>query len=215
MDLSELVDGPLPDVLLPEHVLAVEDAPNDPPLQVELRTDSDDVSMQVESLEGETDVDFDMASSFGSSRASARSLRCIESDREGSSCGSEPLPVVESEVIPRQRSAKIATAKFFRRKAVEVQAQVLLVNAVDMAMRIPKALLSQAYRHVSAAHAHGNIVYAFLAKLVGLAPRRLSDLFSRVRDNGWEPCQENAVRIAVSATIGSPLATIGSPLKMR
>ena len=104
MDLSELVDGPLPDVLLPEHVLAVEDAPNDPPLQVELRTDSDDVSMQVESLEGETDVDFDMASSF--SRASARSLRCTESDREGSSCGSEPLPVVESEVIPRQRSAK-------------------------------------------------------------------------------------------------------------
>ena len=191
MDLADLVDGPLPDVLL-EHVPAGvvrEDAPIDAPLQVELRTDSDDVSMQVD---GETDVDIGMASS-SSSRASARSLSCMESDREGYSCISEPSALlVESEVISRRvRYAKIATAKFFGRKApVEVQTQVVLVNAVDMAMRIPKGLLSKAFRYVSAAHAHGNIAYAFISKLVGLSASRLSNLFSRVRDNGWEPCPE-------------------------
>ena len=169
MDLPDLVDGPLPDVLL-EHVPAFvvqEDAPIDAPLPVEL-SDADDASMQVD---GETDVDIDMASS--SSLASVGSLSCVESDREGSSCISDPLALPVVEVISRGRSqlqsAKIATAKFFGNRAlVQVQAQVLLVNAVDMAMRIPKALLSRAFRYVSAAHPKGNIVYAFIAKLVGL-----------------------------------------------
>ena len=104
-----------------------------------------------------------------------------------------PPSFVESEVevISKRRVAKIATAKFFGNRApVQVQAQVLLVNAVDMAMRIPKRLLTQAFRCMSKAHATVDIAYAFIAKLVGLGPSRLSDLFSRVRDNGWKPCPE-------------------------
>ena len=79
MDLADLVDGPLPDVLLE-------------PLQVDLRmSDSDDVvSMQVDDSDGETHVEIGMASS--TSGSSARSLSCVESDRdrEGESCISEP-----------------------------------------------------------------------------------------------------------------------------
>ena len=143
MDLADLVDGPFPDVLLA-------------PLPVELRTDADEAdALPLQVDDGETDVDMAPSSS---SRASALSMSCSVSDSEAS-CISEPcaLPVVEVMSRRRVRWAKIATAKFFGNKApLQVQAQVVLVNAVDMAMRIPKALLSQAFRYVSAAKAHGN-----------------------------------------------------------
>ena len=177
MDLADLVDGPFPDVLLA-------------PLQVELRTDADEAdALPLQVDDGETDVDMAPSSS---SRASALSMSCSVSDSEAS-CISEPcaLPVVEVMSRQRVRWAKIATAKFFGNKApIQVQAQVVLVNAVDMAMRIPKALLSQAFRYLSATKAPGKLAYAFIAKLAGLGPKRLSKLFRRVRDNGWEPCPE-------------------------
>ena len=177
MDLVDLVDGPLPDVLL-EHVPASvvrEDAPIDAPLHVELR--SDEVPMQVD--DGEIDVDIDMGSS-GCSGASDLSLSCSVSEEECQGlplvleeerCISEPcaLPVLEEISRRDLHSAKIATAKFFGKMApFQVQAQVALVNAVDMAMRIPKALLKQAFRCVSTAHTQGNVAYAFISKLVGL-----------------------------------------------
>ena len=201
MDLSDLVDGPLPDVLL-EHVPALvvqEDAPIDAPLRVELRLDADEVPMQGD--DGEIDVDIDMVSSSSSS-ASALSLRLssVSEECEGlplaideESCISDPcaLPVLEGISCPDFQSAKIATAKFFRKMApFQVQAQVVLVNAVDTAMRIPKELLSQALWFVSASHPKGNVAYAFISKVVGLGEWRLSNLFRRVRDNGWKPCPE-------------------------
>ena len=73
---------------------------------------------------------------------------------------------------------------------MQVQTQVVLVNAIDMAMRVPKALLFRMSQYFTNKKSHGNVVYAFISKLVGVSERYLGLLFSRVRDNCWKPCQE-------------------------
>ena len=95
--------------------------------------------------------------------------------------------------VPRHATPKCSARSCWRHAAVPVQAQVLLVNAIDMAMRIPRELMSRVIQYLTHRKDHTSSVFIFISSLVGVSVRFLRRLFSSVRDNGWEPCQDFAL----------------------
>ena len=168
MDWTYLADGPLLDVSR-ENVFASalqEDCRGSAPLQVDGEDAPSDAGV-LTVVDADVNADVDMASSICSS---ASAMSCDEPEftllgGESSECTSlaideEPpsdssvpccLPISEvpiGEGIPCQGMLppNLSARSFWRHATVPVQAQVLLVNAIDMAMRIPRELMSHVTR---------------------------------------------------------------------
>jgi len=208
MDWTDLVQGPLPEELLEERVPAAALA-------------SDDAALPVLEYQGGSDSDIEMALASGSSSASSLSCQCGKGSEyplgnsDSSECGAlsleEPpsacsgpteLPVVlqSSRHVPLE--FKNRTRKSFFRVPFQAQTQVLLANAVAMAMSIPHALLSPVLRLFSPSHARASMAITFVANLVGLSEKRINDCIKRVRDNGGEPCLEQGTGLAMDLEEG-------------